>query len=55
MPKKIQVSLSCGDYEITRPLIDGLVNPDGVEMTVLAASTARDRQWRLGRNAECDI
>ncbi len=55
MSKKLQLTLSCGDYEITRPLIDGLVSPDGVELTVLAASTARDRQWRVARNAETDI
>jgi 4,5-dihydroxyphthalate decarboxylase len=55
MPKNIQVSLSCGDYEVTRPLIDGVVRPEGLDLTVLAASTARDRQWRLARNAECDI
>ena len=55
MSKKLHLTLSCGDYEITRPLIEGLVCPDGVELTVLAASNARDRQWRVGRNAETDI
>lgn len=55
MSKKLHLTMSCGDYEITRPLIEGLVSPDGVELTVLAASTARDRQWRVTRNAETDI
>jgi 4,5-dihydroxyphthalate decarboxylase len=55
MTKKLHLSLTCGDYEITRPLIEGLVNPDGVEFTVLAANNARDRHWRVGRNAECDV
>jgi 4,5-dihydroxyphthalate decarboxylase len=55
MTKKLHLSLTCGDYEITRPLIEGLVSPDGVEFTVLAANHARDRHWRVGRNAECDV
>jgi len=55
MPKKLHLTLTCGDYEITRALIDGIVAPEGVELTVLSAATARDRHWRLGRNAECDV
>jgi 4,5-dihydroxyphthalate decarboxylase len=55
VPKKLHLTLSCGDYEITRPLIDGLVAPEGIELTVLSSASARDRQWRLNRNAECDI
>jgi 4,5-dihydroxyphthalate decarboxylase len=55
MPKKLHLTLSCGDYEITRPLIEGVVQPEGIELTVLASASARDRQWRLARNAECDV
>jgi 4,5-dihydroxyphthalate decarboxylase len=53
--KKLHLTLSCGDYEITRPLIDGIVSPEGVELTILSSSSSRDRQWRLARSAECDI
>jgi 4,5-dihydroxyphthalate decarboxylase len=55
MGKKLHLTLSCGDYEITRPLIEGLVVPEGIELTILSSNGARDRQWRLGRNAECDV
>ncbi len=55
MPRKLQLSMACGDYEITRPLIDGRVGIDGVELVVLADGAARDRQWRLLRGSECDI
>ena len=55
MPQKLQLSLSCGDYEITRALIDGRVEVDGVDLIVLADGAARDRQWRLQRGSECDI
>ena len=33
MSTKLRLSLACGDYEITRPLIDGSVKPDGIELT----------------------
>ncbi len=52
---KLSLSLSCGNYEITRPLIEGAVQADGIDLTVLASPAARDRQWRLGRASECDV
>ncbi len=55
MPQKLQLSLACGDYEITQSIIDGRVGVDGVDLVVLADAAARDRQWRLQRSAECDI
>jgi 4,5-dihydroxyphthalate decarboxylase len=53
--RKLSLSLTCGDYEITRPLAQGLVEPDGIELTVLTDPASRDRHWRLARNAECDL
>ena len=35
MPKNIPITLACGDYEITRPLLDGTVEPDGIDLTIL--------------------
>jgi hypothetical protein len=35
MSSKLNLSLACGDYEITRPLIDGRVKPDGIELIVI--------------------
>jgi 4,5-dihydroxyphthalate decarboxylase len=52
---KLSLSLTCGDYEITRPLAEGLIQPDGIELTVLTDPASRDRHWRLARNAECDL
>src|SRR6516162_1961584 len=52
---KLPLSLTCGDYEITRPLAEGLVEPDGIALTVLTNTASRDRHWRLERNAECDL
>jgi 4,5-dihydroxyphthalate decarboxylase len=52
---KLPLTLTCGDYEITRPLAEGLVEPDGIALTVLTDPASRDRHWRLARNAECDL
>jgi 4,5-dihydroxyphthalate decarboxylase len=52
---KLPLTLTCGDYEITRPLAEGLVEPDGIALTVLTDTASRDRHWRLARNAECDL
>lgn len=55
MSKKLQLSLACGEYEIVRPLIEGLVQPDGIELTVLTDMTSDIRHWRMIRNREFDI
>ena len=55
MATKLPLTLTCGDYEITRPLAEGLVEPDGIALTVLTNTASRDRHWRLERNAECDL
>jgi 4,5-dihydroxyphthalate decarboxylase len=55
MAAKLPLTLTCGDYEITRPLAEGLVEPDGIALTVLTDPASRDRHWRLARNAECDL
>ena len=35
MSKKLPLSLACGDYEIVRPLMDGRVKPDGIDLTAI--------------------
>jgi len=50
---KLPLSLACGDYEIMRPLIDGTVQPDGIELTVLSKDRARILQ--TSRRKECDL
>ena len=52
---KVQLSLAVGDYEITRPLIDGRVSPDGVDLVVVSDIDSTTRHWRFLRNREFDI
>ena len=55
MARKLELSLACGDYEITRPLLEGTVKPDGIDLTVLTGAGSRERHWRMARNNEYDL
>jgi 4,5-dihydroxyphthalate decarboxylase len=55
MTKKLQLTLACGDYEIVRPLKEGVVRPDGIELTVLTGADSATRHWRFLRNSEYDV
>jgi len=55
MPKKLNLTLACGDYEIVRPLINGRVQVDGVDLTILADMDSATRHWRFLNNREFDI
>jgi 4,5-dihydroxyphthalate decarboxylase len=55
MPKKLQLTLACGNYEIVRPLIEGKVQVDGVDLNILTDNDSATRHWRFLRNKEFDI
>jgi 4,5-dihydroxyphthalate decarboxylase len=55
MSKKLKLSFACGDYELTRPLLEGTVQPDGIELTVLTGAGSRERHWRMARGNEYDV
>jgi 4,5-dihydroxyphthalate decarboxylase len=55
MTKKLELTLACGDYEIVRPLKEGIVRPDGIELNVLTGADSATRHWRFLRNNEYDI
>ncbi len=55
MAKHIALTLACGDYEITRPLMEGTVKPDGIDLTVLTDMDSTTRHWRFLRNREFDM
>jgi 4,5-dihydroxyphthalate decarboxylase len=55
MPKKLPLTLACGNYEIVRPLIDGTVEVDGVELNILTDMDSATRHWRFLRNKEFDV
>ena len=55
MSKKIPLTLACGEYEITRPLMDGTVQPDGIDLTVLTDMDSTTRHWRFYNNQDFDM
>jgi 4,5-dihydroxyphthalate decarboxylase len=55
MPKKIPLTLACGDYEIVRALKEGAVEPDGIDLTILTDMDSTTRHWRFLRNADFDM
>ena len=55
MSGPIALSLACGDYAITRPIIDGEVQGDGVAFNVLTAMDASTRNWRFLHDRAFDI
>ncbi|MEY3552221.1 MAG: hypothetical protein RL735_569, partial [Pseudomonadota bacterium] len=52
---KLKLTLAMGDYEITRALKEGLVQPDGIELNVLTAMDSTTRHWRFLRNRDFDV
>lgn len=48
------LTLACGDYDRTRPLIDGKVNPRGLDLNIIALPSAQ-RHNRFVKNFEFDI
>jgi 4,5-dihydroxyphthalate decarboxylase len=55
MPRRIPLTFACGDYEIMRALKEGVVEAEGIELTVLTDMAASPRHWRFLRNREFDI
>ncbi len=55
MPKKLNLTLACGDYELVRPLLIGKVDVDGVDLTILTDMDSATRHWRFLNNGEFDV
>lgn len=54
MPHPLPVTLACGLYESTRPLLSGQVVPEGIELRVITPGTAGEIFWRMIRYQEYD-
>ena len=53
MSTAVHLTLACGTYDINQGLITGEVVPQGIELTVITASSP-ERHWRMVRDAEFD-
>lgn len=52
---KLRLSVACGEYDIVRPLIDGDVQAEGLDLVFLTDMGPRERHWRMGRKHEFDV
>ena len=52
---KLRLTVAAGDYDIVRPLKEGLVEAAGLELIFLTDMGPRERHWRLARKHEFDI
>lgn len=48
----MQLDLACGDYDIVRPLRDGSVKAEGMEINFIAINTPPEVHWRMGIHSE---
>src|ERR1700674_3317241 len=51
---KLELTLACGRYDRTQPLIDGRVQPDGVDLTFIPLRPG-DTFWRMLNHGEFDV
>ena len=47
MSRKLELTFACGDYEVMRSLKEGIVRPEGIELTVLTDMAPLQRQVLL--------
>ena len=52
--RNIQLTLACEDYDRTRPIKDGIVKPEGIELNYLVMSV-EEIFWRMMKYEEFDV
>jgi 4,5-dihydroxyphthalate decarboxylase len=55
MSARLPLTLACADMEITRPLTEGVVQPDGIDLTVLTDMGSIERHSRFLQKHEFDM
>jgi len=50
----LTLDLGCGDYDIMRPLKDGIVRVEGMEINLITINRPPEVHWRMGVNREFD-
>jgi 4,5-dihydroxyphthalate decarboxylase len=52
---KLSLTLACNPYDRVRPLIDGSVEPDGVQLNFISSLSPGEIFWRMLRHEEFDV
>jgi 4,5-dihydroxyphthalate decarboxylase len=51
---RLKLTLACGDYDFLRPLINGDIQPQGIDLNVLTMASP-ERHGRMLRHEEFDV
>ncbi|MGE5302195.1 MAG: ABC transporter substrate-binding protein [Alphaproteobacteria bacterium] len=52
--KNLEIDLGCGDYDLLRPLRDGKVRAEGMEINFVPIEKPPEVHWRMGIHGEFD-
>ncbi len=52
---RLQFTFAAGNYDFVRPLADGMVKADGIDLNVLSAMGSGERHYRMGHSHEFDL
>src|SRR5580704_15512011 len=52
---RLQLTFAAGNYDFVRPLSDGTVKPDGIDLVILSGMGSGERHHRMGRGQEFDL
>src|SRR5262249_338167 len=52
---RVTLTFAAGNYDFVRPLADGTVTPDGIDLVVLTSMGSGERHYRMGRGNEFDL
>ena len=52
---RLQLTFAAGSYDFVRPLADGTVKPDGIDLVVLSGMGSGERHHRMGHGQEFDL
>ena len=52
--EKLFLTVACGDYDRTKPLQDGSVEPEGIKLNYVAMQS-EEIFWRMGHYREFDV
>ncbi len=52
---RLQLNFAAGGYDFVRPLADGTVKPDGIDLIVLGGMGSGERHHRMGHGQEFDL
>lgn len=54
MSARLRLSVAVGDYDITRPILDGAVTPSGLDLVGITMPSPQ-RHWRMLKHQEFDV